>query len=99
MVGALIASGPVVIMSASFSNAAYERLPLEDEDPSMALQGGGSIGSPGGGGGVGQSQAPHQLMGDSTTAPLFHGLNPNLLNSVQMPSTETFWATGRSPYC
>lgn len=100
MVGALIASGPVVIMSASFSNAAYERLPLEDEDPSMALQGGGSIGSPGGGGGggggVGQQQPSQQLMGDST-APLFHGLNPNLLNSVQMPS-ETFWATGRSPY-
>ncbi|TKY70874.1 AT-hook motif nuclear-localized protein 24 [Spatholobus suberectus] len=95
VVGALVASGPVVIMSASFSNAAYERLPLEDEDPSMPLQG-GSIGSPGGGGGVGQPQPPQQLLGDST-APLFHGLNPSLLNSVQMPS-ETFWATGRSPY-
>ncbi|KAL2348112.1 hypothetical protein Fmac_002112 [Flemingia macrophylla] len=96
VVGALIASGPVVIMSASFSNAAYERLPLEDEEPSMALQG-GSIGSPGGGGGVGQPQPPQQLLGDSTTAPLFHGLNPNLLNSVQMPN-DSFWATGRSPY-
>ncbi|BAU00490.1 hypothetical protein LR48_Vigan06g007100 [Vigna angularis] len=96
VVGALIASGPVVIMSASFSNAAYERLPLEEEDPSMPLQG-GSIGSPGGGnGGVGQAQTPQPLLGDST-APLFHGFNPNLLNSVQMPS-ETFWATGRSPY-
>ncbi|XP_020218240.1 AT-hook motif nuclear-localized protein 26 [Cajanus cajan] len=99
VVGALIASGPVVIMSASFSNAAYERLPLEDEDPSVAVQG-GSIGSPGGGGGVGVGVGvgqPQQLMGDSSTAPLFHGLNPNLLNSVQMPN-ETFWATGRSPY-
>ncbi|XP_027362045.1 AT-hook motif nuclear-localized protein 26 [Abrus precatorius] len=102
VVGALIASGPVVIMSASFSNAAYERLPLEDEDPSVPLQG-GSMGSPGAGGGagggVGQQQPPQQqtqLLGDAT-APLFHGLNPNLLNSVQMPS-ETFWATGRSPY-
>ncbi|KAK7309023.1 hypothetical protein RJT34_05434 [Clitoria ternatea] len=89
VVGALIASGPVVIMSASFSNAAYERLPLEDEDP---LQG-GSIESPASGQ---QQQAPQQLMGDAT-APLFHGLNPNLLNSVQMP-TETFWPSGRSPY-
>ncbi|RYQ79746.1 hypothetical protein Ahy_Scaffold1g106601 isoform B [Arachis hypogaea] len=90
VVGTLIASGPVVIMSASFSNAAYERLPLEEEDPSMPLQGsggGGSIGSP-------QQQ---QMLGDAT-APLFHGLNPNLLNSVQMP-TEAFWNTpGRSPY-
>ncbi|KAG0474564.1 hypothetical protein HPP92_014250 [Vanilla planifolia] len=32
VVGALIASGPVVIMAASFGNAAYERLPLEEEE-------------------------------------------------------------------
>ncbi|CAI0413966.1 unnamed protein product [Linum tenue] len=49
VVGTLTASGPVVIMAASFSNAAYERLPLEDEDPQMAGQA-GPIGSPGGGG-------------------------------------------------
>lgn len=93
VVGTLIASGPVVIISALFSNAAYERLPLEEEDPSsMPLQGGGSIGSPS----AASGQQNHQLLGDAT-APLFHGLPPNLLNSVQMPS-EAFWATGRSPY-
>ncbi|CAI0413972.1 unnamed protein product [Linum tenue] len=43
VVGTLTASGPVVIMAASFSNAAYERLPLEDE--------GGNGGGGGGGGG------------------------------------------------
>lgn len=102
VVGALIASGPVVIMAASFSNAAYERLPLEDEDPSLAMQG-GSMGSPpggsGGGGGVGQQQQQQQqqLLGDAT-APLFHGLPPNLLNSVQMPNSDNFWPSGRSPY-
>ena len=32
VVGELIASGPVIILAASFSNAAYERLPLEEED-------------------------------------------------------------------
>ncbi|KMZ72009.1 AT hook motif DNA-binding family protein [Zostera marina] len=32
VVGTLISAGPVVIMAASFGNAAYERLPLEDED-------------------------------------------------------------------
>ncbi|KAK7252653.1 hypothetical protein RIF29_36755 [Crotalaria pallida] len=106
VVGTLLASGPVVIISALFSNAAYERLPLEEDDPSsmQPLQGGGgggSIGSPtaagvsGGGGGVGQQQ--NQLLGDAT-APLFHGLPPNLLNSVQMPPSEAFWNTGRSPY-
>ncbi|GFS34265.1 AT-hook motif nuclear-localized protein 22 [Actinidia rufa] len=40
VVGPLLASGPVVIMAASFSNAAYERLPLEDEDTSLPMQGG-----------------------------------------------------------
>ncbi|KAK7346668.1 hypothetical protein VNO80_21191 [Phaseolus coccineus] len=92
VVGTLVASGPVVIMSASFSNAAYERLPLEDEDPSLQMQG-GSIGSPGASG-VGQSQL---LGGGDAAAPLFHGLPPNLLNSVQMPS-EPFWASNRPPF-
>ncbi|XP_047982378.1 AT-hook motif nuclear-localized protein 22-like isoform X2 [Salvia hispanica] len=32
VVGPLLASGPVVIMAASFGNAAYERLPLEQEE-------------------------------------------------------------------
>ncbi|KAJ1376228.1 PPC domain [Sesbania bispinosa] len=94
VVGTLVASGPVMIMAASFSNAAYERLPLEEEEGSMALQG-GSIGSPGGSGVGGQ---PSQVLGDATTttAPLFHGLPQNLLNSIQMPS-EAFWANAPRP--
>lgn len=32
LVGALIASGPVVIMAATFMNATYERLPLEEHE-------------------------------------------------------------------
>ncbi|KGN50183.1 AT-hook motif nuclear-localized protein 22 [Cucumis sativus] len=113
VVGTLIASGPVVIMAASFSNAAYERLPLEEDDqPQLpSLQGGGGIGSPDE---VGQSQitaqtAHHQqqqqnqqqqqqLLNDGN-APLFHGLPPNLLNSIQMPPSESpYWATARPPY-
>ena len=49
VVGALISSGPVVILAASFGTAAYERLPLEEEEqvappppqisPEMMLQG------------------------------------------------------------
>ncbi|CAL0311680.1 unnamed protein product [Lupinus luteus] len=102
VVGTLLASGPVVIISALFSNAAYERLPLGEDDPSpLPLQGGGgggSIGSPIAGGGLGgQQQHQHnQLLGDATI-PQFHGLAPNLLNSIQMPS-EAFWNTTRSPY-
>ncbi|GFP93890.1 putative DNA-binding protein escarola [Phtheirospermum japonicum] len=32
VVGALIAAGPVIIIAASFTNVAYERLPLEEEE-------------------------------------------------------------------
>ncbi|CAH8370946.1 unnamed protein product [Eruca vesicaria subsp. sativa] len=46
VVAPLVASGPVILMAASFSNATFERLPLEDE-------GGGE----GGGGGGGQPPA------------------------------------------
>ncbi|XP_061348218.1 AT-hook motif nuclear-localized protein 24-like [Gastrolobium bilobum] len=86
VVGTLVASGSVVIMASSFSNAAYERLPLEDEDPSQLPPHGGSIGSPSGSGvGHHHQHQQSQLLGDAT-APLFHGLPPNLLNSIEMPS-------------
>lgn len=99
VVGALLASGPVVVMAASFSNAAYERLPLEEEDVALPIQGGGgggggsSLGSPGA---VGQNaqQNQQQLLADPS---LFQGMPPNLLNSIQLPP-EAFWATGRPPY-
>ncbi|KAL5232353.1 hypothetical protein ABZP36_031129 [Zizania latifolia] len=64
VVGALIAAGPVVVVAASFSNVAYERLPLEDGDevvpPAPAgsdqLAGGAGVpfgGDPSGGAGPG----------------------------------------------
>ncbi|EXC17834.1 hypothetical protein L484_023188 [Morus notabilis] len=101
VVGTLIASGPVVVMAASFSNAAYERLPLEEDDQTqLPLQGGGGgVGSPTGG----QQQqimaaAAAAEAANSGGAPtLFHGLPPNLLNSIQMPA-EAYWASGRPPY-
>lgn len=33
VVGALFASGPVIVIAASFANVAYERLPLDEEEP------------------------------------------------------------------
>ncbi|KAK9103542.1 hypothetical protein Sjap_020796 [Stephania japonica] len=111
VVGQLIASGPVVIMAASFGNAAYERLPLEEEEEAgMAPMqgGGGSGGGGGGGGGAGPIGSPgmvspqqqhqqqqQQLVGDPNNP--FSGLPPNLLNSCQLPA-EAYWTTGRPPY-
>lgn len=36
VVGELVASGPVIVIAATFSNATYERLPLEEEEPPSA---------------------------------------------------------------
>ncbi|KAK1376287.1 AT-hook motif nuclear-localized protein [Heracleum sosnowskyi] len=93
VVGQLIASGPVVIMAASFGNAAYERLPLEDEESSVP--GSGPLESPPTLPGlIGQQQ--HLMAADPNT--LFQGLPPNLLNSIQVPSDQTFWGGARPPY-
>ncbi|CAN0841801.1 AT-hook motif nuclear-localized protein 24 [Linum grandiflorum] len=92
VVGTLTASGPVVIMAASFSNAAYERLPLEEEEPpQMAAAPQGGIGSPGGG--VGSTTPSQQQQQQQQGAPLFHGLPPNLLNSIQLPA-DAYWGGG-----
>ncbi|KAL8150469.1 hypothetical protein V2J09_020277 [Rumex salicifolius] len=89
VVGQLIASGPVVVMAASFSNAAYERLPLEEEESnneapplqlpvSPAAMGGGHV---------------------DPNSPMFQGMAgpPNLLNSIQMASDGFWGAAGRPP--
>ncbi|KAL0393414.1 UNVERIFIED_CONTAM: AT-hook motif nuclear-localized protein 24 [Sesamum latifolium] len=93
VVGQLLASGPVMIMAASFSNAAYERLPIEEEENPIPVQG-GSLGSPPPPGSVGGQQQQQQILPDPS---LFQGMPPNLLNSIQMPN-EAFWATGRPPF-
>ncbi|KAK1436175.1 hypothetical protein QVD17_01953 [Tagetes erecta] len=85
VVGALLAAGPVVIMAASFSNAAYERLPLEDEESSLPVHG-GSLGSPGA-----ITPPPAQQQQQLLTDPsLFQGMQPNLLNSIQLPN-DGYW--------
>lgn len=91
VVGTLTCSGPVVVMAASFSNAAYERLPLEEEEMQNPAMQGGPIGSPGSGSGQQQQVLSEQNAG------LFHGLQPNLMNSMQLPA-EAYWATGRPPF-
>ncbi|KAJ3672684.1 hypothetical protein LUZ60_007405 [Juncus effusus] len=96
VVGSLIASGPVIIMAASFGNAAYERLPLEEEGEVMAGQP-PHIGSPGMMNQAHESQTPtqQQLLGETNMAG-YHGLNlnPNLLSNVQLAGDSYGWASG-----
>ncbi|XP_022762434.1 AT-hook motif nuclear-localized protein 25-like [Durio zibethinus] len=65
--GPLMASGPVVLMAASFANAVYDRLPLEEEEPAVQVHpaasqsslvtgsGGGQLGDGGSGGNSGDA--------------------------------------------
>lgn len=100
VVGPLVASGPVVIMAASFGNAAYERLPLEEEETPVPVAGTGGLGSPGIPGTQQQQQSqpqqPQQLVGDPNSSSLFHGVPQNLLNSVQLPA-ESYWGGSARP--
>ncbi|XP_055815019.1 AT-hook motif nuclear-localized protein 22-like [Solanum dulcamara] len=102
VVGPLNASGPVVIMAASFGNAAYERLPLEDEESPVGQQGSGAN-LPTSSGIVSTNQqhqgaAAQQIMGTDPNANLLQGLPQNLLNSCQLPA-DAYWGTGaRPPY-
>ncbi|XP_058070170.1 AT-hook motif nuclear-localized protein 25-like [Magnolia sinica] len=79
VVGPLVASGPVLLIAASFANAMFERLPLEEEEPAVQVQqptasqssgitgsgkgGGGQIGDVGSSGGGGSGAVPFYNLG------------------------------------
>ncbi|GKV12481.1 hypothetical protein SLEP1_g23618 [Rubroshorea leprosula] len=102
--GSLVASGPVMIIAATFSNATYERLPLEEEEEGASgdqgqghLGGGGApgSGSPPGIGGGGNQQGG---MSEAPGLPVYN-LPPNLVpNGGQMNHEAYGWTHGRPPY-
>ncbi|CAK9155305.1 unnamed protein product [Ilex paraguariensis] len=94
VVGELIAAGPVIVIAASFTNVAYERLPLDDEEP-LQIQPPVSQASGGvtGGGGVGHHPFP-----DPSSGLPFFNLPLNMPNS-QLPVDG--WvgnSVGRPPF-
>lgn len=77
VVGALIASGPVVIMVASFMNATFDRLPLDEDDDGSAIQTHHYQ----------NGRQQHQLdMAD------LYGVPPNTLTSGTLPREIYSWA-------
>lgn len=102
VVGSLVAAGPVMVVAATFANATYERLPLEEDDEAGSGGGGGGHGASGSSPtGVGSSGGPQlQLPGlpDPSSLPLY-GLPPNLIpNGGQLGHDAYAWAHSRTPY-
>ncbi|KAG8380742.1 hypothetical protein BUALT_Bualt06G0047700 [Buddleja alternifolia] len=86
VVGALMASGPVMVIAATFTNATYERLPLEEDGgEGMQLQATSGVNT----GIIG-------LEADHTPPPPLYNLPPNLLPNGQMPQ-DVFWAPPPRP--
>ncbi|MFS8029986.1 putative AT-hook motif nuclear-localized protein 15-29 [Helianthus anomalus] len=85
VVGELTAAGPVIVIASSFTNVAYERLPLEeDEAEAGGLQMQPQAGQPdgtGAGGGGGGNPFP-----DPSSGLPFFNLPMNMAPNVQLPT-------------
>ncbi|KAL3508964.1 hypothetical protein ACH5RR_028365 [Cinchona calisaya] len=84
VVGALIASGPVVIMAATFMNATFDRLPLDDDEVVAAAA---------------QSHQQYQnnnRQRHHVEASDIYGLPQNLLTNGTLPPEIYSWAPGRT---
>ncbi|XP_073123213.1 AT-hook motif nuclear-localized protein 15-like [Henckelia pumila] len=93
VVGALTASGPVMVIAATFSNATYERLPLEDE---ISTNEGMEIQTSGTNTGLIRAPVADPPTTSAASVPLYN-LPPNLLPNGQMPPPDVFWATPPRP--
>ncbi|CAI9768325.1 unnamed protein product [Fraxinus pennsylvanica] len=99
VVGALRASGPVMIIAATFTNATYERLPLEEEEPvsvdGTQLQPTSGVNTGTSGGTTGSQ--PQAFAADPPSSSMsLYNLPLNLLPDSQMPP-DVFWAPSRPP--
>ncbi|KAJ6962950.1 hypothetical protein NC652_001547 [Populus alba x Populus x berolinensis] len=74
VVGELTAAGPVIVIAASFTNVAYERLPLDEDDQLQMQSGGGSGGN-----------SPFNESGAPSGGLPFFNLPLNMAANVQLP--------------
>ncbi|CAI9089038.1 OLC1v1023527C1 [Oldenlandia corymbosa var. corymbosa] len=82
VVGALIASGPVVIMAATFMNATFDRLPLDDDEVvTTAAQ---------------NQQYQNGRQRHHVDASEIYGLPQNLITNGTLPPEMYSWAPGRA---
>ncbi|KAB5544295.1 hypothetical protein DKX38_012407 [Salix brachista] len=109
VMGELVAAGPVMVIAATFSNATYERLPLEEQEQDQEQEGmqlvqqvdpsgtnnGNAAGGTSNGGGNNSGTRSSQGLGEHGSIPVFN-LPPNLLPNGQMPH-DVFWAPPPRP--
>ncbi|KAM7278384.1 hypothetical protein ACFE04_005518 [Oxalis oulophora] len=95
VVGSLVAAGPVMVIAATFSNATYERLPLEDQEEEEA----------GNGHGHGQGQMPDsppemENNGLPDPLPIYNNLQPNMIHNGghNIGHDAYAWAHARPPF-
>ncbi|PPS13700.1 hypothetical protein GOBAR_AA06903 [Gossypium barbadense] len=81
VVGALIASGPVLVMAASFMNATFDRLPLDEDEVATAMQNQ-----------YGHHNGPHHQLDESD----LYGMPQNLITNGTTPPEMYSWAPGRT---
>ncbi|PKI46889.1 AT-hook motif nuclear-localized protein 23-like [Punica granatum] len=80
VVGELTAAGPVIVIAASFTNVAYERLPLEEAEEQLHIQPPAAASQPLGGGGVGGNNP----FPDPSSGLPFFNLPLNNMGNVQL---------------
>ncbi|KAJ0962480.1 hypothetical protein J5N97_030308 [Dioscorea zingiberensis] len=96
VMGELVTSGPVLVIAATFSNATYERLPLEDDAPGGEQQvSDGAALDHQGLGASGDCAGAADLSADPSSLPMYN-LLPNLMPNGQLPP-EMFGAWAPRP--
>lgn len=91
VVGPLVASGPVMVIAATFTNATYERLPVEDEPTGE----GGELPPPSGvnSGTINVSASQSHGLADPSS---MYNLPPNLMPNGQM-AHDVYWVPPPRP--
>lgn len=105
VVGPLVASGPVLVVAATFTNATYERLPLGEEPEGEGGGDGGDGGEKAAGGtasgGSGSHSQPQggslgaEVSTSSITMPIY-SMPPNMIANGQM-AHDVFWGPPPRP--
>ncbi|TKY56774.1 AT-hook motif nuclear-localized protein 20 [Spatholobus suberectus] len=92
VVGPLVASGPVMVVAATFANATYERLPLDDEQGEEDMQ---EVNEGVGNGNTSSSQVEQQQQQQQQHVSMgVYNLNPNL---VPHNGDDVFWGPPPHP--